>query len=179
MGSMLWLVTLVFACVLWVSSAAGESSRPLVGHVMALLAVFEEADVLPPANEGTDLKSVPDVNALIHALIQTQAALIKSTNPATRRWFTDALRRSEARQAEPDPREGLTSRTLEAIVTYAETHPPTARPDVMAGFQEFNVSPADLDLMARIYRQARDRFQSVGRNIHTIYETQRRAMPSR
>jgi len=169
---MLRLVSLVFACLLWVSSAAGEPSRPLVGHVMALLAVFEEAAVLPP-------ETSPEANALIHALIQTQAALIKSTNPATRRWFTDALRRSEARQAEPDPREGLTSRTLEAIVTYAETHPPTARPDVMAGFQEFNVSPADLDLMARIYRQARDRFQSVGRNIHTIYETQRRAMPSR
>src|SRR5713101_1705058 len=179
MGSMLWLVTLVFACVLWVSSAAGESSRPLVGHVMALLAVFEEADVLPPANEGTDLKSVPDVNALIHALIQTQAALTKSTNPATRGWFADALRRSEAREAEPDPREGLTSRTLEAIVTYAETHPPTARPDVMAGFQEFNVSPADLDLMTRVYRQARDRFRSTGQNIHRIYEAQRRAVPLR
>jgi len=49
----------------------------------------------------------------------------------------------------------------------------------MAGFQEFNVSPADLDLMARIYRQARDRFRSTGRNIHRIYEAQRRAMPSR
>ena len=158
MGSMLRLVTLVFACLLWVSSAAGESSRPLVGHVMALLAVFEEAAVLPP-------ETSPEANALIHALIQTQAALTKSTNPATRRWFTDALRRSEARQAEPDPREGLTSRTLEAIVTYAETHPPTARPGVMAGLQEFNVGPADLDLMTRVYRQARDRFHSTGRNI--------------
>ncbi len=98
MGSMVWLVTLVFACLLSVSSAAGESSRPLVGHVMALLAVFEEADVLPP-------ETSPEANALIHALIQTQAALTKSTNPATRRWFTDALRRSEAHQAEPDPRE--------------------------------------------------------------------------
>ncbi len=170
MGSMVWLVTLVFACLLSVSSAAGESSRPLVGHIMALLAVFEEADVLPR-------ETSPEANELIHALIQTQAALTKSTNPAARRWFADALRRSEARETEPDPREGLTSRTLEGIVTYAETHPPTARPDVMAGFQEFNVSPADLDLMARVYRQARDRFRSTGRNIHRIYEAQRRAMP--
>jgi hypothetical protein len=169
---MLRLVALAVACALWVTSAAGESSRPLVRHIMALLAVFEEADVLPP---GTS----PEANALIHALIQTQAVLTKSTNPATRGWFAEALRRSEAPGAEPDPREGLTSRALEAIVAYAETRPPAARPDVMAGFQEFNVSPADLDLMARIYRQARDRFQSVGRNIHTVYETQRRAMPSR
>ncbi len=134
---MLRLVSLAVACALWVTSAAGEPSRPLVGHIMALLAVFEEADVLPP-------EASPEANALIHALIQTQAALTKTTNPATRAWFAEALRRSEATGAEPNPREGLTSRALEAIVTYAETHPPTARPDVMAGFQKFNVSPADL-----------------------------------
>src|SRR2546425_5862362 len=169
---MVRMVSLVFACLLWVSPAAGESSRPLVGNVMALLAVFEEVDVLPP-------EPSPEANALIHALIQTQAALTKSPIPSTRRWFTDALRRSEARQAEPDPREGLTSRTLEAIVTYAETHPPTARLGVMAGLQEFNVGPADLDLMTRVYRQARDRFHSTGRNIHASYDAQRRAMPLR
>src|SRR2546428_8598311 len=172
MGSMLRLVTLVFACLLWVSSAAGEPSRPLVGHVMALLAVFEEAAVLPP-------ETSPEANALIHALIQTQAALTKSTNPATRGWFADALRQSEAREAAPDPREGLTSRTLEAIVTYADTHPPSARPEVMARLREFNVSPADLDLMTRVYRQAQDRFRSTGRNIHARYDAQRRAMPLR
>src|SRR5207245_7882516 len=96
MGSMLRLVTLVFACLHWVSSAAGESSRPLVGHVMALLAVFEEADVLPP-------ETSPEANALVHALIQTQAARTKSTNPAPPTWIADALRRSEAREAALDP----------------------------------------------------------------------------
>ncbi len=64
---MLRLVSLVVACALCVTSAAGEPSRPLVGHIMALLAVFEEADVLPP-------EASPEANALIHALIQTQAA---------------------------------------------------------------------------------------------------------
>ncbi len=172
MGSMLRLVALAFACALWVTTAAGESSRPLVGHIMALLAVFEEAAVLPP-------ETSPEANALIHALIQTQGVLTKSTNPATQGWFAEALRRSEAPGAEPDPREGLTSRALEAIVAYAETHPPAARPDVMAGFQEFNVNPADLDLMATVYRQARDRFRSTGRNIHASYEAQRRAVPLR
>src|SRR5207247_7091552 len=136
-GRMLRLVSLAVACAIWATSAAGEPSRPLVGHIMALLAVFEEADVLPP-------EASPDGNALIHALIQTQAALTKSTNPATRGWFAEALRSSESPEVGPDPREGLTSRALEAIVAYAETHPPTARPDVMAGFQEFNVSAGDL-----------------------------------
>jgi hypothetical protein len=172
MGSMLRLMSLALACALWVTFAAGEPNRPLVGHIMALLAVFEEADVLPP-------ETSPEANALIHALIQTQAALTKSTNPATRGWFAEALRRSEAPGAELDPRGGLTSRALEAIVAHAETRPPTARPDVMAGFEEFNVRPADLDLMARVYRQARDRLGSTGRNIHRIYEARRRAMPFR
>src|SRR3989441_5937291 len=169
---MVRMVSLVFACLLWVSPAAGESSRPLVGNAMALLGAFEEVDVLPP-------ETSPEANALIHALIQTQAALTKSTNPATRRWFADALRRSEAREAAPDPKEGLTSRTLEAIVTYAQTHPPAARPDVMAGLREFNVNPADLDPMTSVYHQARDRFRSTGPNIHRSYEAQRRAMPLR
>src|SRR3989475_10771973 len=88
MGSMVRLVSLAVACALWVTSAAGESSRPLVGHIMALLAVFEEADVLPP-------ETSPEANALIHALIQTQAVLTKSTNPATRGWFAEALRRRD------------------------------------------------------------------------------------
>jgi hypothetical protein len=170
MRSMVRRVSLAFACALWVTSASGESSRPLVGHIMALLAVFEEASVLPP-------ETSPEANALTHALIQTQAALTKSTNPATQAWFAEALRRSEAPGAETDPRAGLTSRALEAIVSYAETHPLTARPDVMDGFQEFNLSPGDLDLMARVYRRARDHFRSTGRNIHRIYEAQRRAMP--
>src|SRR2546428_9763596 len=147
MGSMLRLVTLVFACLLWVSSAAGESSRPLVGHVMALLAVFEEAAVLPP-------ETSPEANALIHALIQTQAALTKSTNPATQSWFADALRRGEAREAAPDPREGRTPRTLEAIVTYAQTHPPTAPPGAMAGPRGFNVSTAPVASRASAYPPA-------------------------
>jgi len=33
--------------------------------------------------------------------------------------------------------------------------------------------------MARVYRQARDRFRSTGRSIHRIYEARRRAMPLR
>src|SRR2546422_1233685 len=74
---MLRLVSLAVACALWVTSAAGEPSRPLVGHIMALLAVFEEADVLPP-------EASPEANALIHALIQTQAALTKRDRKSTR-----------------------------------------------------------------------------------------------
>ena len=56
----LCLAALAVAWTVGVSPAGGESSRPLVGHVMALLATFEQADVLPPENS-------PEANALIHA----------------------------------------------------------------------------------------------------------------
>src|SRR5438309_8623283 len=123
---MLRLVSFAVACALWVTSAAGEPSRPLVGHIMALLAVFEEADVLPP-------ESSPDANALIHALIQTQAALTKSRNPAVRGWLTEAFRSAEQSGLTPIAPRALTSQTLEAILRHAATHPLSARPAVLAG----------------------------------------------
>ena len=165
-------VALAITWILAAAPAAGESSRPLVGHAMALLAVFEQAGVLPP-------ESSPDANALIHALIQTQAALTKSTDQATRTWFADALRRSHPPGAEPTLKEGLTSRALEAILAHAASHPPAERPAVLAGLLAFNVRQADLDLLARVYGDARDRLRSSGRDIHRIYEAQRQAMPFR
>ncbi len=168
----LYLAALAIAWVVGVSPAAGEPGRPLVGHVMALLATFEQADVLPPENS-------PEANALIHALIQTQAALTKSTSQATRKWFTEALRRGASPGTELSPHDGLTSRTLEAILAYAAAHPPADRPDVLAGLMEFNVSQADFDRMARVYGQARDRFRATAQDIHRVYETQRQGMPFR
>ena len=166
------LLALTLTWVLTAAPAAAESSRPLVGHAMALLAVFEEAYVLPP-------ESSPEANALIHALIQTQAALTKSANPATRKWFADALHRSHPPGAEPKPGDGLTSRALEAILVHAVSHPPSERPEVQAGLLEFNVRQADLDLLARVYGSARDRLRAAGRDIHQVYDAQRRAMPFR
>ena len=165
-------VALAIVCALGTTDAMGESSRPLVGHIMALLAVFEEADVLPP-------ETSPEANALIHALIQTQAALTKSTNPAVRTWFTEAVQRADGFSTEPIPLDRLTSRTLEAILTYAAIHPPAAHSAVLAGLREFNIEQGDLDLMARLYAKARDRLRSTGQDIHRVYDRQRQAMPFR
>ena len=166
------LVALAIAWILVAAPAAGESSRPLVGHTMALLAVFEQAGVLPP-------ETSPDANALIHALVQTQAALTKSTDQATRAWFADALHRSAPPGAELSPGDGLTSRTLEALLAHAASHPPAERPAVLAGLLAFNVRQTDLDLLARTYGRARDRLHSSGQDIHRVYEAQRQAMPFR
>ena len=166
------LVALAMAWIFVAAPAAGESSRPLVGHTMALLAVFEQAEVLPP-------ETSPEANALIHALVQTQAALTKSTDQATRTWFADALHRSHSPGAEPTLTEGLTSRALEALLAHAVSHPPAERPAVMAGLLAFNVRQADLDLLARTYGRARDRLRLSGQDIHRVYEAQRQAMPFR
>ena len=166
------LAAFAIVWILAVVPAAGESSRPLVGHVMALLAVFEQAGVLPP-------ESSSEANALIHALIQTQAALTKSTNQATRAWFADALHGSTPPGTASGPHDGLTSRALEAILAHTASHPPAERPEVLAGLLEFNVRQADLDLLARVYERARARLRSSGQDIHRVYETQRQGMPFR
>jgi hypothetical protein len=163
-------MTLLILCVLAPAPTQAKPNRPLVGHVMALLAVFEEAGVLPP-------ETSPQANALIHALIQTQAALTKGTNRATQAWFAEALRRASAHGAALDSHEGLTTRALEAILGYAATHPPAERPNVLAGLQAFNIGQGDLDLMAHIFVQARDRLRSSGQDIHRLYERRRQAMP--
>lgn len=166
------LVAAAITCALGATPVAAQSSRPLVGHVMALLAVFEEADVLPP-------ESSPEANALLHALIQTQAALTKSADKAARMWFAEALRRGDTQGLSPVSPDALTSRTLEAILAYAASHPPAERPAVLAGLRAFNIGQADFDLLARVYGKAKGRFQSSGRDIHKVYDRQRQAMPFR
>jgi hypothetical protein len=154
------------------TASLASSSRPLVGHIMALLSVFEQADALPA-------ESSPDANALIHALIQTQAALTKSTDHATRRWFSQALHVPEQQGGISIPADALTSRTLEAILTYAAIHSPFATPGVLAGLKEFHVEQSDFELMARVYRQTESRLSRVGQDLHALYEKELRAMPFR
>jgi len=137
---------------------------------MALLSVFEQADALPP-------ESSPEANQLIHALIQTQAALTKSTDPATRRWFSEALRRAEQRGGIPIPSDALTSRALEAILTYAATHRPVDEPAVLAGLKAFNIGDSDFTLMARVYQQAKSRLNAARQDLHSVYEKERQKMP--
>ena len=155
-----------------VPSPAATSNQPLVGAIMALLSVFEQADVLPP-------ESSSDANALIHALIQTQAALTKSTQKATRLWFADAMRHAENIEGHRPLENALTSRTLEAILSYAAVHPPAQEPAVLAGLNEFNVHQTDLDLMAKVYYAARDRLRATGQDMHVLYDVKRQAMTFR
>ena len=154
------------------AACAASSTQPLVGHIMALLAVFEQADALPP-------ESSSEANQLIHALIQTQAALTKSTDPATSRWFSEALRRAEPRGGVPIPSDALTSRALEAILTYAAIRRPVDDPEVLAGLKGFNIGESDFTLMARVYQQAKSRLSAAGQDLHSVYDQERQKMPLR
>ena len=138
---------------------------------MALLSVFEQADALPPEDS-------PAAQTLIHALIQTQAALRKTTHEATRLWFAEALHQGKQVQGEALPPGALTSRTLEAILTYAAAQPPTHAPAVMAGLTQFNVGRSELELMAKVYWQAKSALTAMGQDLHALYEKERRRMPS-
>jgi hypothetical protein len=150
---------------------ASNSREALVGHIMALLSVFEQAHALPP--EGS-----PDAQTLIHALIQTQTALRRTTHQATRLWFSEALQKGEQIQGKPLPPGALTSRTLEAVLSYAAARPPTHAPAVMAGLTEFNVGRTELELIAKVYWQAKSALAAMGEDLHAVYEKERRAMPS-
>jgi hypothetical protein len=170
MKNILLPITLLMLCLLAPAPAPAKPGRPLVGHVMALLAVFEEADVLPP-------ESSPEANTIVHALIQIQAALTKTTSRATQAWFAEALRGAGEHGTALDPHDGLTSRALEAILQHAVSHPLGTRPQVLAGLQAFNIDQTDFELLSRLFVQARSRLLSSGQDVHQLYERQRRVMP--
>jgi N-acetylneuraminic acid mutarotase len=150
---------------------AGRASAAQVGAVMALLATFGDAGVLPPENS-------PEANRLIKALIQFQAAFVKSESPAIRQLLHDALAADSGEAALDSFRiGGWTSRSLEAIVDYAGTVPIWTRPGVPEGFRAFNVGPMEFTLLAQTFSEARARFSDTGGNIHETYAARRKEMP--
>ncbi|MGH7255431.1 MAG: Kelch repeat-containing protein, partial [Nitrospirales bacterium] len=103
------------------SGPASPIRTPLqqIGTIMALLAAFQDAKVLPP--EGSR-----DADRLIRALIQFQAGFIKSDHPAVQEWLTAALTArfgpNAASEISRFREDGWTSQALEAIVDYADQH---------------------------------------------------------
>ncbi len=153
---------------------SGRASSPTVGAVMAMLATFEDAGVLPPEQS-------PDANRIIKALIQFQAAFMKSSHPAIQRWLHEALAAKFGREA-PAAEDafktgGWTSRSFEAVVDFALTTPVWNAPDMSEAFRAFNVGRSDFDLLTRIYSEARAQYASQGRNIHDAFAARRKAMP--
>jgi hypothetical protein len=153
-----------------------RASSKQVGAVMAFLATFQDAQVLPP-------ESSPEATRLIRALIQFQAAFMKSNHPAVRQLLTDAL---TARLGDRAPaaierfqKEGWTSQILEAVVEFADGDAAwvSTNTGLEEGFRGYNVGRNDFDLLAHIFRTARTQLAANGQDLHTVYASRRRDMP--
>ncbi|MEW6542439.1 MAG: kelch repeat-containing protein [Nitrospirota bacterium] len=154
---------------------SGSRATPQqVGTVMALLATFEAADVLPP-------ESSPEANRLIRALIQFQAALMKSDNQAVRQVLEEALSAKVGGDApaavETFRASGWTSQSLEALIQYLGDEAAWARPGLEEGFGSYNVGRRDFELLARVFLDARQRLTERGQDLHRLYAARRLEMP--
>ena len=156
------------------SSRTQRTPAAQIGSVMALLATFDDAHVLPP-------ESTPEANQLIHVLIQLQSAFLKSSDPAVRRYFSEAMASyffDEASEVEQRfTRGGWNSRILEAVLLY-EAYPQAWKsPELDSGLAAFNVNREDFDYLQSIFDQARQYFLRNRRDIHEIYRVRRQEMP--
>lgn len=178
-GLALLLVTLFIASATPAQQAprppsGGRTSPAKVGAVMAFLATFEDAGILPPENS-------PNANRLIKALIQFQSAFMTSGHPAIQHWLREAFAAKFGEEAasalEGFRAGGWTSQALEAVVDYAAATPVWNAPDVAEGFRAFNVGRGDFDLLARTFTDARAAFSRNGQNVHEAYAARRKMMP--
>jgi hypothetical protein len=184
MNRMTGASVLVAGCLL-VSSTLAQTVPPpgskrtpsaQVGAVMALLATFEDAGVLPPEKS-------PDANRIIKALIQFQSAFMKSENPAVRGFLNEALT-AKLGEAAPATVEtfrtgGWSSQALEAVVDYSAAKPVWTQPELIEGFRAFNIGRDDFDLLARVFTDARAAYARKGRDIHDAAAARRKEMPGK
>ena len=118
---------------------------------------------------------------MTHVLIQLQSAFLKSTNPAVKAYFSQALASyffDAAGDTEQQFRnQGWTSRTLEAVLLY-EAYPNAWKsPELDTGLAAFNVSRQGVESLQATFDQARQYFLRHKRDIHDVFELRRREMP--
>ena len=141
---------------------------------MAVLATLQDANVLPP--EGT-----PEANRVIKSVIQFQSVYLKSNDSAVQTFLSDAFsaqKGSGANEAASRFRStGWTSITLEALSEQWGATAIEQRERLTPGFGQFNVSPADFDVLMELVAKARTALEQRGQNIHQVFAQRRREMP--
>ncbi len=151
-----------------------RTSSVYIGSVMAMLATFEDAGILPP--EGT-----PQANRIIKAVIQFQSAFLKSNHPAIRHFFTEAHRTTlgaRADEAEASFRQrGWSADTFDAVITAGQLDTTWTTDGLSDGFQEFNIGKQDFDILAELYQQSSRAFSTQGKTFQEVYAQRRREMP--
>ena len=151
-----------------------KTGSALVGSVMALLATLESANVLPP--EGSS-----QANQLVHGLIQLQSVLVKSHSPVLHDYISAAITyrfdMDGSLLLESIHEKGLTSKMLEALVSYDQKKSIWEEPALTQLFQRYNVSRLDWELIEKIFGQADAAYRMKGISIHDTYEQWRSQMP--
>ncbi|WP_455378445.1 hypothetical protein [Petrachloros mirabilis] len=173
------IVLLIFALLsgLWFESHAlsqGRTSLGPVGASMALLATYQEAGVLPP--EGT-----PEANRVIQVVIQFQAIFMKSSDPAVREFFDQALAAKWGDGAVDYSTRfrvrGWTTEIAEALCGHLATRSDQERTGLTQGLLQFNMRPADFQFFCELYGEARRGYNVRGQDIHQIFTAHRKHMP--
>jgi hypothetical protein len=148
-------------------SISKKADSVLVGSIMALLATFEAANVLP-------LEGTSPANQLIHGLIQLQSVLVKSQNSEFNEYVALAVDHSfemeSASLIQAIHRNGLTSKIIEALVIYDQQLPMWDQPAIVPIFHRYNVSRSDWLLIRQIFANANLNFRAKGSSIHEVYE---------
>lgn len=160
-----------------VTLAAAQPSRtpsPYIGSVMALLATFEDAGILPP--EGT-----PQANGIIKAVIQFQSAFLKSHQPEVQQFFTEAHRIKFGRRAEEVEasfrQRGWSADSFDAVIEAGQISSAWSATGLEGALREFNIGKPDFDLLAQLYRQSTTAFATQGKTFQEVYAQRRRDMP--
>ena len=157
------------------STRSGRTPAAHIGSIMALLATFHKAGVLPP-------ESSREADRLIHTLIQSQSLFLKSSDPAVRNIFSSALSekfnvKKATSLARAFPSTGWTSETLEALVDYSTQWSPADEPRLAELFHAYNVTTADWKFVEQVFAKAREQLLKQGKQVHTVFAAQRASMP--
>ena len=141
---------------------------------MAVLAMFQDADVLPP--EGT-----PESNRIIKSVIQFQSVFTKGSDPGVQAFLRSALaaqRGGDAQEALSQFRSaGWTSNVLEALSDQWNAATIDQREKLAPGFRQFNINPEDFNLLMELVAKTRISLERRGQNIHQVFAQRRREMP--
>ncbi|MDE0145950.1 MAG: hypothetical protein OXI53_01880 [Nitrospira sp.] len=154
---------------------SGRTPAAHIGSIMALLATFHAAGVLPP-------ESSREADRLIHALIQSQSLFLNNRDPVVRDVFVSALSdkfgaKKAASLTQAFASQGWTSETLEALVDYSASWSPADTSRLAEAFRGYNLSITDWAFVRQVFAKARDTLLKQGKQVHAVFAAQRVTMP--
>ena len=141
---------------------------------MAVLAMFDDADVLPP-------EDTPEANRVIKAVIQFQSAFTKGNDPNVQAFLRQALAAQKGSDAQETLSRfrsaGWTSSVLEALANQWDATAIDQRETLAPGFRQFNINLDDFDSLMGLVAKTRISLERRGQNMHQVFAQRRREMP--